>query len=52
MFRRRPGRPVSTNPDKFRAIVMQKGNKNNNTNITLNIKNITINISKSVSYYE
>ena len=27
---------------------MQKGNKNNNTNITLYIENITINISKSL----
>ena len=34
------------NPDKFKAIVLQKGNKNNNINITLNIENITINTSK------
>ena len=34
------------NPDKFQAIVLQK--YCNNTNITLNIENITINISKSV----
>ena len=36
------------NPDKFQATVLQKENKNNNTNITLNIKNITINTSKLV----
>ena len=34
------------NPDKFKAIVLEKGNKNNNINITLNIENITINTSK------
>ena len=31
------------NPEKFQPLVLQKGNKNNNTNITLNIENITIN---------
>ena len=36
------------NPAKFQTIVLQKGNKNNNTNITLNIENITVNTSKSV----
>ena len=36
------------NPDKLQAIVLQKGNKNNNPNNTLNIENITINPSKSV----
>ena len=36
------------NPDKLQAIVLQKGNKNNNTNNILNIENITINPSKSV----
>ena len=35
------------NPSKFQAIVLQKGNNNNNTN-TLNIKKILINTSKSV----
>ena len=34
------------NPDKFQAQVLQGGNKNNNTNITLNIENITINTTK------
>ena len=34
--------------EKFQAIILQKGNKNNSTNITLNIENITINKSKSV----
>ena len=29
-------------------MILQKGNKNNNTNITLNIESITINTSKSV----
>ena len=36
------------NPDKFWAIVLHKGNKNNNTNITLNVENITICTSKSL----
>ena len=36
------------NPDKFQAIALQKRNKNNNTNIALNIENITIKTSKSV----
>ena len=36
------------NPDKFQTIVLQKGNKNNNTNIILNTENITFNASKSV----
>ena len=36
------------NPAKFQTIILQKGNKNNNTNITLNIENITVNTSKSV----
>ena len=36
------------NPDKFQAIILQIGNKSNNTIITLNIGNITINTSKSV----
>ena len=36
------------NPDKFQAIILQVGNKSNNTIITLNIENITINTSKSV----
>ena len=36
------------NPNKFQAIILQIGNKSNNTIITLNIKNITINTSKSV----
>ena len=40
------------NPDKLQAIVLQKGNKDNNTNITLNIENITINTSKSVELLE
>ena len=31
------------NPDRFEAIVLQKGNKSSNTNNTLNIKNIIIN---------
>ena len=35
------------NPDKFQAIALQKRNKNN-TNVTLNIENITIKTSKSV----
>ena len=29
------------NSDKFQAIVLQKGNKNNNINITLNTENIS-----------
>ena len=36
------------NPNKFQAIILQIGNKSNNTIITLNIKNITTNTSKSV----
>ena len=36
------------NPDKFQTIVLQNGNKNNNTNIILNTENITFNASKSV----
>ena len=35
------------NPDKFQEIVLQK-QKNNNTNITLNIDNITTSMSKSL----
>ena len=35
------------NPDKFQEIVWQK-QKNNNTNITLNIDNITTSMSKSL----
>ena len=35
------------NPDKFQAIVLHQGNKNN-TNIILSIENIKINTSKSV----
>ena len=36
------------NPDKFQTVVFQKGNRNNNANITLNIKNIRINTLNSV----
>ena len=35
------------NPEKFQPLVLEKGNKNNNTNITLNIENITINIQST-----
>ena len=35
-------------PDKFQAIVMQKGKKSKNTNNKLSIENITINTKKSV----
>ena len=35
------------NPDKFQAIVLQKGIKNNNANNTLNIKNITVDTTNS-----
>ena len=34
------------NPDNFEAIVLQKGNKNNSTNNTSNIKKITINTTQ------
>ena len=36
------------NPDKFQAAVFQRGNRNNNANITLNIENITIDTLNSV----
>ena len=36
------------NPGKFQTIVLQQGNTNNSTNITLNIEDITINTLKSV----
>ena len=40
---------IIVNPDKFQALekTLEKGNKNNNTNITLNIENITINIQST-----
>ena len=37
------------NPDKFRPTVLQKGNKNRNFNITLNIKNISYNKHVKIS---
>ena len=37
------------NPDKFRSTVLQKGNKNRNFNITLNIKNISYNKHVKIS---
>ena len=37
---------MTVSPDKFEAIVLQKGNKNSNTNNTLSIKNITINTTQ------
>ena len=36
------------NPDKFQTAVFQRGNRNNNANITLNIENITIDTLNSV----